>query len=46
MKIDEDDFAILSVNEDEWMVVLDRSFKSKRDARNYITVLVLNVNRQ
>lgn len=46
MKIDEDDFAILSVDESEWMVVLDRNFKSKRDAKNYITVLVLNVNRR
>ena len=46
MKIDEDDFAILTVSEDEWMVVLDRSFKSKKDAKNYITVLILNVNRR
>ena len=48
MKIDEDDFAILAVDEDEseWMIVLDRSFKTKKDARNYITVLILNVNRR
>ncbi len=46
MKIDEDDFAIMEVDESEWMVVLDRGFKTKKDARNYITVLVLNVNRR
>ena len=48
MRIDEDDFAIMAVDKEasEWMVVIDRSFKTKKDAKNYITVLVLNVNRQ
>jgi len=48
MKINEDDFVIMAVDEERssWMVVLDRDFKSKKDAQNYITVLVLNVNRQ
>ncbi len=48
MKIDEDDFAILAIDEEEdnWMIVIDRYFKTKKDAKNFIRVLVLNVNRQ
>jgi len=48
MRIDEDDFAILAIDEEEssWMIVLDRDFNSKKDARNFIRVLILNVNRQ
>ena len=48
MRIDEDDFAILAVDEEEsdWMIVIDRYFKTKKDAKNFIRVLVLNVNRQ
>ena len=47
MKINEDDFAVLAVDEERssWMIVLDRDFKTKKDAQNFITVLVLNVNR-